>query len=218
MKRPSSHPPDPEERTHIGRTTRSAFTTPGGSLIGSTTRSPFGAGADGSGEAPPDPHAPLPVHTVDGLGDPPNVSAPDPPSRAEAGAGTSGGPGSERSSPPNSTVHLPIGSRVPDSFRLLKLLLGAWLLLSVFSILGPALTPRSGDGFTRGIDRWYPFFGYQAIAGIVAFVAAYVSRSVVRVSKRWALLGLIPLTVTSLLVLALIAFIALVAFAGSVSN
>ncbi|RVT85880.1 hypothetical protein DXV76_09065 [Rhodobacteraceae bacterium CCMM004] len=55
-----------------------------------------------------------------------------------------------------------------------RLRLTAWALLILWaaayaaSIVIPALTERTGDGFTRGLNRVSLFFGWQLGAGLLA--------------------------------------------------
>lgn len=90
----------------------------------------------------------------------------------------------------------------------LQLLLGLWALLFLLSIGEPLLTPKAGDGFTRGLNRLVPFFGYQAVAAAVSFGTAYLARRVRSRSRRWALLGLVPIAITCLITLGLLLAIA----------
>jgi len=215
-----SHPPDSGDRNHIGRSTRSAFTTPGSSSIGYTMRSPFTEesnsprGLDDPADPTRQQQAEPPRRSEQETPDLPASGSPsgplpgaaeDPPTTADPGAAEGRPLEPPPIPPPIRTVHIPTGRGVPRSFRVLRILLGAWLVLVILSILVPALTPRTGDGFTRGINRLYSFFGYQATAGILAFVIAYLARSSRSISKRWAILGLVPLGLTCLLVLGIIA-------------
>lgn len=59
---------------------------------------------------------------------------------------------------------------------LLMALLGVWLLLYGYSFWAFATTPKTGDGFTRGLNRVTTFFGWQLAAAIPAFAAWAVGR------------------------------------------
>jgi hypothetical protein len=57
-----------------------------------------------------------------------------------------------------------------DNRHLLWAGLALWVLVFAGSFVVPWLTPASGDGFTRGLNRITGFFGWQLAAGVVAVV------------------------------------------------
>lgn len=222
-----THSPLDGERpsSHIGRTTRSAFTQPG-TRIGRVFRPPLNKP---SGGLETDPNAPSSGADSEpgSVGRVEAVSESDPlspgggpaPPKETAAAGqapdaTRTGIGKDDivalglSGPPGKNP-LRSGER-PDphgALLAIRILLAIWATLVVLSVVVSALTPATGDGFTRGLNRVYPFIGYQAVAAVIAFVLAFLSRSVRPVSKRWALIGLVPLAVFCLLVLGIIALL-----------
>lgn len=59
----------------------------------------------------------------------------------------------------------------------LSLLLAAWAMAFVWSLIGAYLAVPTGDGFTRGFNRVTHFLGWQAVAGLFGLAAFGVGRS-----------------------------------------
>jgi hypothetical protein len=86
---------------------------------------------------------------------------------------------------------------------LFLLLLGIWALLWLGSIVYPPTMVRTGDGFTRGMNRVGAFFGLQ----IAAFVAALCVFAARPTAGRLRPLAWVPLVLAICLVFGLAALI-----------
>ncbi len=60
--------------------------------------------------------------------------------------------------------------------NLVILMLCAWLACYGWSFIGFRLTPPEGSGFTRGMNRVALFFGWQALASVLALVVWLLGR------------------------------------------
>lgn len=86
--------------------------------------------------------------------------------------------------------------------RFVYVLAIGWLLAMVLSVLLPALTPATGDGFTRGLNRVGTFLVWQTVALGVAIVVIVMSRSAAdRSGRLFKLAAFGPMSVSGLMVL-----------------
>lgn len=79
------------------------------------------------------------------------------------------------------------------------LLLGLWAGTIALSFAHAWMTPPSGDGFTKGLNRLAIFLGWQAAAGLLALFLAAYSRPLPKGALRW--LALLPAAVVAALVM-----------------
>jgi hypothetical protein len=88
--------------------------------------------------------------------------------------------------------------------------LGAvWAVLMAVSLVSSLGAEAEGDGFTRGLNRIVSFLTWQAVAFIVAVVAATITRAAAqRGVDRIKLAGYLPLAASVFIVGALVAMIA----------
>ncbi len=87
---------------------------------------------------------------------------------------------------------------------LVIVLLLVWLAMLAWSVIGARITPPTGDGFTRGLNRLALFMGWQAAAGVLGLVIFAGGRGLPRGWLRrltWAPLGLAGLLVAGIVAL-----------------
>ena len=81
-------------------------------------------------------------------------------------------------------------------------LFAVWLACFAASFVIPAMTPPTGDGFTRGLNRLTEFFKYQVLATLAGLILLLVVRG-----QPWrslyGLLGRVPAIIAGLFVAAL---------------
>jgi hypothetical protein len=86
---------------------------------------------------------------------------------------------------------------------------GAWLVLMALSLALSLGAEAEGDGFTRGINRIVSFLTWQAVAFVVAVIAAALTRVAVgRGVGGIKLAGYLPLAASVFIVGALVVMIA----------
>lgn len=93
-----------------------------------------------------------------------------------------------------------------DNRNLLWAGLALWVLVFAGSFVVPWLTPATGDGFTRGLNRISGFFGWQLAAGVVALVVWVLGS---RLERKTAArrVSRLPASAFGLLVVAVLAVI-----------
>ena len=75
-----------------------------------------------------------------------------------------------------------------------------WIILFVVSIAIPVATEKTGDGFTRGINRVTIFFGWQITAFVVSLIVFFMAKRTVALSKSWRVAAKAPLFMHCLIV------------------
>ena len=89
---------------------------------------------------------------------------------------------------------------------LVIVLLLIWLAMVAWSVIGARITPPTGDGFTRGMNRLGLFMGWQAAAGVLGLVIFAGGRGLPRGWLRrltWAPPGLAGLLLAGIVALIL---------------
>jgi hypothetical protein len=88
-------------------------------------------------------------------------------------------------------------------------LAGVWVVLMGVSLALSLGAEAEGDGFTRGLNRIAAFLTWQAVAFVVAIVAAALTRAASRRGvERIKLAGYLPLAASVFIVGALVVMIA----------
>jgi hypothetical protein len=106
-------------------------------------------------------------------------------------------------------AHVSLGPRTMSYRAVVYALAGVWVALMGLSLALSLGVEAEGDGFTRGLNRIASFLTWQAVAFVVAIVAAALARvGSARGVERIKLAGYLPLAASVFIVGALVVMIA----------